>query len=89
MYSKEVTIQNEQGLHARPAQLFIRTSNQFESQIKVRKEDRIEADAKSILGLMSLSLNKGSTIIIEANGEDETEAVDALVDLVDGKFGEA
>jgi len=88
MFSKELIILNQQGFHARPAQLFVETSNKFQSQIKVRKEDGTEADGKSILGLMTLELSKGKKIVIEAEGPDEKAAVEALDQLIENKFGE-
>ncbi|SHH16944.1 HPr family phosphocarrier protein [Desulforamulus hydrothermalis] len=88
MVKKEVTIINETGLHARPAQLFTQKASEFQSSIKVIKEDGAAGDAKSILGMMSLGLTKGTKITIEANGEDEAQAVAALVELVEQGFGE-
>jgi len=88
MISKEVTIQNSAGLHARPAQKFVQLSSQYQSSIKVIKDGEKQADAKSILGLMSLGLTKGTRIKIEADGPDEAEAVNKLVELIDSKFGE-
>ncbi|MFZ5590293.1 MAG: HPr family phosphocarrier protein [Bacillota bacterium] len=89
MVSREVTILNETGLHARPAQLFTQKASEFESEIKIRKEDGSEADAKSILGLMTMALTGGTRITIEASGSDEEQAVKALVELVEQRFGEA
>lgn len=89
MVSREVTIINETGLHARPAQLFIQKANQFQSEIKVKKEDGSEGNAKSILSMMSLGLAKGSKITIEASGADEEQAVKALAELVEQGFGES
>lgn len=88
MFSGEIIIQNETGFHLRPAQLFVEKANQFQSEIKVRNENGVEADSKSILGLMTLGLEKGSAIHIEANGVDEKEAVNALANLVESRFGE-
>jgi len=89
MVSREVTIINETGLHARPAQLFIQKAGAFQSEIKVKKEDGSEENAKSILGIMSLGLAKGSKITIEASGEDEKQAVKALAEMVEQGFGES
>lgn len=88
MFAKEVVIQNASGFHVRPAQLFMEKANQFQSKITVKTEEGTEADAKSILGLMTLGLVKGKEIKIEADGEDEKEAVDTLIELVESKFGE-
>lgn len=89
MATKEVIIINETGLHARPAQLFIQKASEFQSVIKVIKEDGSEGDAKSILGMMSLGLAKGTKIAIKASGDDEEQAVAALVELVEQGFGES
>ncbi len=89
MVAKEVTIINETGLHARPAQLFIQKAGEFQSVIKVKKEDGSEGDAKSILGMMSLGLAKGTKITIEASGADEEQAVAALAEMVAQGFGDS
>jgi phosphocarrier protein HPr len=86
--AKEVTITNETGLHARPAQKFVETAGKFVSDIKIVKEDGREADAKSILGVMSLGLEKGTTVTLRAEGNDEAEAIQALAELVENQFGE-
>lgn len=89
MYSKKTTIQNRTGLHARPASDFIGCASKFKSKIVIKKlsEDE-EANAKSIVMLLSLALGQGEEVEITAKGEDEVEAVDALVALIDSKFGE-
>lgn len=87
MYSCEVTITREEGLHARPATFFIQKANQFESSIWVETEQR-KVNAKSLLGVLSLGIMKDSTINIIANGADEEEAVKALVSLVESDFVE-
>lgn len=71
----------EAGLHARPASLFVKTAKQFSSSIIVVKDGR-EANAKSPMKLMTLGAKKGDGILIRAEGEDEEEAVDALVKLI-------
>lgn len=87
MIRKEVTVINATGLHARPASLFVQTAGKFESDIDVIKgADRI--NAKSIMGIMSGGIAQGTTIIIEANGDDEKEALKALVELVENAFRE-
>lgn len=88
MVSKELLIQNEQGFHVRPAQLFVQNASKFASNIQVTTEKGVKADGKSILGLMSLGLAKGAIIRIEASGTDEEEALKELADLVESKFGE-
>ncbi|UFJ42651.1 HPr family phosphocarrier protein [Brevibacillus humidisoli] len=88
MVARQVTIQNETGLHARPASEFVKAANRFQSAIKIRKDEKTVADGKSILGLMTMALSKGTVITIEAEGADEQQAVDALVQLIESKFGE-
>ncbi|MEA5011038.1 MAG: HPr family phosphocarrier protein [Angelakisella sp.] len=89
MYSKKTTIQNRTGLHARPASDFISLASKFKSKIVIRKiEEDEEANAKSIVMLLSLGLGMGDEVEIYAKGEDEVEAVDSLVALIDSKFGE-
>lgn len=87
MVSKEVTVLNSTGIHARPAAVFVKTASGFKSDIKVEKDGKA-VSAKSIISVLSLCINKGSTITISAVGEDEAEAVKALTELVESKFGE-
>ena len=87
MYTQEITVNNEVGLHARPATFFIQKANEFKSGIWVEKEDR-RVNAKSLLGVLSLGIVKGTKITLIADGADEKEAVGALVDLVNDNFGE-
>ena len=91
MYSKKVTILNKSGLHARPASEFISMASKFKSRITIKKvggDEEDEANAKSIVMVLSLALAQGTEVEITAKGEDEAEAVDALVELVNSKFGE-
>ena len=89
MYSRKVTVQNRTGLHARPASEFIACAGKFSSKITIKRTgDEDEANAKSIVMLLSLGLGQGTEVEITARGEDETQAVDTLVELVEGKFGE-
>lgn len=85
MYSKEVVIKNQVGLHARPATYFIQKANEFKDEIKVSKDER-EVNAKSLLGVLSLGITRGTAITISANGENEKEAVDALAELIESNF---
>ncbi len=85
MYSKEVTIKNQVGLHARPATYFIQKANEFKEEIKVTKDER-EVNGKSLLGVLSLGITRGSSIKISATGENEEAAVEALVALVESNF---
>ena len=87
MVTQEVTINNEVGLHARPATFFIQKANEFKSGIWVEKDER-RVNAKSLLGVLSLGITKGTTITMLADGSDEKEAVAALSELVSGNFGE-
>ena len=87
MVTQEVTINNEVGLHARPATFFIQKANEFKSGIWVEKDER-RVHAKSLLGVLSLGITKGTTITLLADGSDEKEAVAALCELVSGNFGE-
>ena len=87
MYSKEVVLQNQVGLHARPATFFIQKANEFKSSIWVEKDER-KVNAKSLLGVLSLGITRGTAIIITADGNDEQESVEALVTLIDSNFSE-
>ena len=87
MLNREVTINNQVGLHARPATFFIQKANEFKSVIWIEKEDR-RVNAKSLLGVLSLGIVKGTTVNIIADGADETEAVETLTDLIDKEFAE-
>ena len=87
MYVKDVKVQNQVGLHARPATFFIQKANEFKSSIWVEKDER-RVNAKSLLGVLSLGIMGGTDIKIMAGGSDEEEAVDALVALVESGFAE-
>ena len=91
MYTRNVLIQNRTGLHARPASEFVACAAKYKSNITIRSAMDIEddaVDAKSIMLLLSIGLGQGDEVVLTAKGEDETEAVDALVELVESKFGE-
>ena len=87
MYTQEIIVNNEVGLHARPATFFIQTANEFKSGSWVEREDR-RVNAKSLLGVLSLGIVKGTAITLIADGADEKEAVGALAELVNDNFGE-
>lgn len=87
MYVKDVTINNQVGLHARPATFFIQKANEFKSSIWVEREDR-RVNAKSLLGVLSLGIVKGTTVSLIADGSDEEAAVNALVELINTDFDE-
>jgi phosphocarrier protein HPr len=85
--SAEFTIPNKYGLHARPAAEFVKLANRFASDIRVRKED-VEVSGKSIMGVMMLAAEFGSTITVTAAGNDAEAAIEAIRTLVAGGFGE-
>lgn len=87
MEKRTIIVKNKTGLHARPAALFVQTAGKFLSEIIVKKEDK-EVNAKSIMGIMALGVSQGNEITIIARGEDEKEAVEALVDLLENKLVE-
>ena len=87
MYMKEAVVNNQVGLHARPATFFIQKANEFKSSIWVEKDER-RVNAKSLLGVLSLGIVKGTSINLIADGPDETEAVEALVELISTNFSE-
>ena len=85
MLTRDVTVMNQVGLHARPATFFIQKANEFRCNIKIDHQDR-HVNAKSLLGVLSLGITKGSTITLTADGSDEEEALDALCALVESNF---
>lgn len=74
---KKVKIRNPQGLHARPASIFVKIANKYESEVAVRKGKQ-SVNGKSIMGLMMLAANQGTTITIEVDGHDAKGAMDEL-----------
>ena len=87
MISRSVTIRNSVGLHARPATFFVQKANSYKSSIWVEKED-CRVNAKSLLGVLSLGITKGTDITLIADGVDEASAVEGLAELVNGEFGD-
>ncbi len=87
MVSSEVTVNNSVGLHARPATFFIQRANSFKSSVWVEKDDR-RVNAKSLLGVLSLGIVKGTGITIVADGIDEEDAVKTLVGIIESNFTE-
>ena len=83
LIEKKLTIQNEQGLHARPAAIFVQIANKYESDIIVRK-GRQEVNGKSIMGLLTLAAEKGAKLNIKANGPDAKEAIEELERVILG-----
>ena len=87
MLSKTITVQNQVGLHARPATFFIQKSNEFKSSIWIEKDER-RVNAKSLLGVLSLGITKCTEIKIVTDGVDEEEAINALEALIDSNFSD-
>ena len=87
MVSKEIVVRNQVGLHARPATFFIQKANEFKSTVWIEKDER-KVNAKSLLGVLSLGITKGTTVTITADGADEKETVDKLANLVQSNFAE-
>ena len=87
MLSRTVTVQNQVGLHARPATFFIQKSNEFKSSIWIEKDER-KVNAKSLLGVLSLGITKGTEIKIVTDGVDEEEALNALEALIESNFSD-
>lgn len=81
MVKREMTITNNIGLHARPATFFIQKANTFKSSVWIEKDER-KVNAKSLLGVLSLGIAKGMVVTVIADGADENEAVDGLINLV-------
>ena len=87
-YSQEIKIQNVRGLHARATANFVKVADSFKSEIFVTNKDGLRVSGKSIMGLLMLGAPLGSTLTLEATGNDAEKAITALVELVDNKFGE-
>ena len=87
MFAKEVEVQNQVGLHARPATFFIQKANEYRSTIWVEKDER-RVNAKSLMGVLSLGIVGGTKIKIRADGGDEVEAVENLVKLIESGFAD-
>jgi phosphocarrier protein HPr len=87
MVEREIEIINKLGLHARPAAELVKMAAKFKSEITIRRDD-LEVNARSIMGVMMLAAEFGSTVVVRAEGPDEQEAVDALAKLITSKFRE-
>ena len=87
MYSRDVTVVNQLGLHARAAARFVHLATRFHSQIRVGRDTKV-MDGKSIMGILLLAAARGTTVTISADGPDERDAVEALAQLVASGFGE-
>ena len=88
MIERTVTIQNKNGLHARPAAEIVKTAAKFKCEITLIRED-LEVNGKSIMGVMMLAAEYGSQLVIRCDGSDEQAALDALAALIESKFGES
>ena len=86
MVEIELLIRNQLGLHARACALFVKTASKYKSEVLVSR-DGLEVNGKSIMGVMMLAAEAGSTIVVKADGPDAQDALGALRELVDGKFG--
>jgi phosphocarrier protein len=84
LIKKELIVRNGQGLHARPAALFVQIANKFDSRITVRRDEE-EVNGKSIMGILMLGAEKGSSIIIEADGSDAEQALAELEKLINNE----
>ncbi|MBQ4426778.1 MAG: HPr family phosphocarrier protein [Oscillospiraceae bacterium] len=87
MFSKEVVVMNQVGLRARPATFFTQKANEFKCSVWIQKDER-KVNAKSLLGVLSLGIIKGTNITIVADGEDEESAVETLCELISHDFAE-
>ncbi|WHH60525.1 HPr family phosphocarrier protein [Petroclostridium sp. X23] len=87
MIYRDVVVQNQVGLYARPATFFIQKANEFKASVWVEKDER-KVNAKSLLGILSLGISKGTRITIIADGADEEDAVNAMVELINSNFAE-
>lgn len=90
MYSRQTTIINPAGLHARPATQFVHKAKEFSSVITIENvtNSTKPVNAKSMMQILTLGCAKGVTVELSATGDDEQVAVDALVELIDSRFGE-
>lgn len=82
----QLLIRNQLGLHARACALFVKTSSRFRSEVFISRDD-LEVNGKSIMGVMMLAAEVGSTVTVRADGPDADEALTALRELVEGNFG--
>jgi len=87
MTSREVTVVNQLGLHARAAARFVHLAARFTAQVRVARDSRV-MDGKSIMGILLLAAARGTRLVISADGTDEQDAVNALAQLVETGFGE-
>ncbi|MEI6631132.1 MAG: HPr family phosphocarrier protein [bacterium] len=84
LIQKKVVVKNRQGLHARPAALFVQVANKFDARIII-KRDKEEVNGKSIMGILMLGAGKGSSIVIEADGDDALKAIEELEKVINSE----
>ena len=84
---REVKIENRNGLHARPAAEIVKAASRFKSEVTISRDD-MEVNGKSIMGVMMLAAEYGTTLWLRANGDDAEQAVEAIAALVASRFGE-
>lgn len=87
MISRNFRINNKLGLHARPSAQLTQTASRFSSEIHITRNDR-RVNAKSIMGVMMLAAGEGSTVTVDAEGDDADAAIEAIGQLISGGFGE-
>ena len=87
MIEREVVIKNRTGLHTRPAATLVKTASKFKSEFTIFK-DGMEINGKSIIGVMTLAAEQGSTLVLKFEGDDEAEAANEIIDLFDRGFDE-
>ncbi len=87
MIEQEVTVKNRNGIHTRPAAVIVKTAARFKSEFTIIK-DGMEINGKSIIGVMTLAAEQGSTMVLRFEGEDEQEAAAAMIQLFDRSFDE-
>ncbi len=87
MITREVTIVNRAGVHTRPASMIVRAAAKFDADFTIQK-DGYEINGKSIIGVMTLAADQGSTLTLTFDGSDEEAAADAIIELFSSGFGE-
>src|SRR5690554_1146027 len=87
MLEREIVIKNKTGLHARPAAIFVETADRFESEVELIFDD-ISVNAKSIIGVLSLGIGRGDKAILRVSGNDEKEAMEKMLQMINDCFGE-
>ena len=88
MIQRTVTVKNKFGLHARPAALIVTTASKYLSEFFISK-DGVRVNGKSIMGVMMLAAEMGSELLLELDGQAEEQAITAIIQVIDSKFGES